>query len=102
VRAKTEVKILPEPITESASDMVQANHYYIKIAVPMWYQQRLKELAARLGFKKAPVAMAARVLALLGALHHDQVQAWFLAMNEETAEVVEWSSRWEGCDPSLN
>jgi hypothetical protein len=100
--AKTEVKILPEQIAEIATDMVKANHYYIKIAVPMWYQQRLKELAARLGFKRAPVAMAARVIALLGALHHDQVEAWFIAMNEETAKLVERSSLWEGCDPSLN
>ena len=102
MRAPLKVPILPEAIAESANDMVQANHYYIKIAVPMWYQQRLKELAARLGFKKAPVAMAARVLALLGAFHHDQVEAWFIAMNEETAKVVEWSSRWEGSYPSLN
>jgi hypothetical protein len=99
---KNMVKILPEHIAESATDMVQANHYYIKIAVPMAYQQRLKELGVRLGFKKAPVAMAARVMALLGSLHHDEVEAWFIAMDKETAELIEWTAAREGCCPSLN
>jgi hypothetical protein len=93
---------LPWPIAESAKDLVKANHYYIKIAVPMEYQERLKALGEKLGFKKAPVATAARVIALLGALHPVEVEAWLDDMTEETADVIRCTAAYTGCNPTLN
>jgi hypothetical protein len=95
---------LSSPVAESAGDCVEMC-YWIKVGLPRDYLPLLRQLAAKLGYKKAPVAAAARALVLIAIRETVIVDAWIWSAqvkNETLARSLRWTSEHSGLDIRSN